>query len=212
MHRRKANIITLFAILLSATLLLAGSVQSAGGHPGASTNHAAGLSAKSANPLGRRQSVDRPSANPFLESVDSLTGAASQQQAENVELVGQIGGVTEAVAVWGNYAYIGMGPRLVILDVADPAHPRVVGQTAPLPGVVWDVAVAGGYAYLADYDAGLRIIDVSQPAAPAEVGSFDSPGYAEGVAVAGGYAYLADGYAGLRIIDVSQPAAPAEVG
>jgi len=58
------------------------------------------------------------------------------QQSQNVELVGQIGGSTWAVAVQGNYAYIGVGPRLVILNTADPAHPVVVGQTGVLPGVV----------------------------------------------------------------------------
>ncbi len=59
--------------------------------------------------------------------------APQQQQAENVEFIGQIGGVTYAVAVQGTYAYIGVGPRLVILDVSDPARPRMVGRTAPPP-------------------------------------------------------------------------------
>jgi hypothetical protein len=34
--------------------------------------------------------------------------------AKNVELVGHVGGITNAVAVQGNYAYIGVGPRLLI--------------------------------------------------------------------------------------------------
>ncbi len=59
---------------------------------------------------------------------------------------------------------------------------------------------------------GLRIINVSNPAAPSEVGSYDTPGDAWGVAVAGAYAYVADGLMGLRIIDVSNPAALREVG
>ena len=104
-------------------------------------------------------------------------GVRAAQQGHNVELVGQIGGFTWAVAVQGNYAYIGVGPRLVILDVSDPSHPAVVGQTGVLPDVVVGVAVAGSYAYVADWERGLRIIDVSDPAHPSEAGSYDTPGY-----------------------------------
>jgi len=59
-----------------------------------------------------------------------------------VELVGQIGGATYAVAVQGNYAYVGVGPRLVILNTADLTNPVVVGQTGVLPGIVEDLVVA----------------------------------------------------------------------
>ncbi len=54
---------------------------------------------------------------------------------QNVELVGQIGGRVQAVAVQGGYAYIGVGPRLVVVDVSNPAAPRKVGETGVLPGV-----------------------------------------------------------------------------
>jgi hypothetical protein len=148
----------------------------------------------------------------LAEGVTGL-GAPDAQAAQNVELVGQIGGPTKAVAVSGSYAYVGVGPRLVILNVSDPSAPRMVGQTEPLPGAVWDVAVSGGYAYVADeWYGGLRIIAVSDPAHPYEVGAYDTPGWAVGVAVSGGYAYVADGDDGLRIIAVSDPAHPYEVG
>ena len=129
----------------------------------------------------------------------------------NVEWVGQIGGATLAVAVQGRYAYVGVGPRLVVVDVGDPARPVEVGRTGVLPGVVQDVAVSGTYAYVADRDRGLRVIDVSDPSSPREVGFYDPLGYASGVAVSGSYAYVADG-SGLRVIDVSNPSSPREVG
>lgn len=133
------------------------------------------------------------------------------QQAQNVELVGQISGVTYAVTVQGNYACIGVGPRLVILDVSDPAQPTVIGQTDVLPGVVQGVAVAKNYAYVADGNSGLRMVDISDPAAPTEAGFYDTPGDATSVAVARNYAYVADG-GSLRIVDISNPAAPNEAG
>ena len=98
------------------------------------------------------------------------------QQLHDVELVGQIGGCTRAVALQGNYAYIGVGPRLVILNISDPAHPTMVGQTGVLPGIVSGVAVSGSYVYVANRDAGLRIINVADPAHPGEVGFHDTPG------------------------------------
>ena len=92
---------------------------------------------------------------------------------------------SNAVAVQGNYVYLGLGRRLVIMNVANPANPIIVGQTALLPSFVRDVAVAGSYAYVADLDSGLWVIDVANPAAPVEVGAYDTPEYAWGVAVAG---------------------------
>jgi hypothetical protein len=63
------------------------------------------------------------------------------------------------------------------------------------------VAVAGSYAYVADVEAGLRVIDVSDPANPRERGYYDTRGGTCGVAVADSYAYVADWGAGLRVIE-----------
>jgi len=80
------------------------------------------------------------------------------------------------------------------------------------PGEAWDIAVSNGYAYVADRGAGLRIVDVSEPAAPFEVGNFDTPGDTYAVAIDGNYAYIADGNDYLRVVDVSDPPNPDEVG
>ncbi len=80
------------------------------------------------------------------------------------------------------------------------------------PGGANGVAIAGSYAYLADSESGLRVIDVRTPWAPVEVGFLDTPGSALAVAVAGGFAYVADNDAGLRVIDVRTPSVPVEVG
>ncbi|MBI2202098.1 MAG: hypothetical protein HYU43_09195, partial [Armatimonadetes bacterium] len=52
-------------------------------------------------------------------------------------------------------------------------------------GRAYDVAVQGQYAYVADGDAGLQVIDVSNPVNPVRVGGVDTSGSAIGVAVAG---------------------------
>jgi len=80
------------------------------------------------------------------------------------------------------------------------------------PDTPEEIAIRGNYAYIADYGAGLRIVDISNPASPQEVGFYDTPGmFAWGVAVSGNYAYMAD-WDGLRIIDISNPTNPQEVG
>ena len=132
--------------------------------------------------------------------------------AQNVELVGQIGGACYAVAVQGNMAYVGLGPRLAVLDVSSPTSPTLLGQSAVLPGVVEGVVVAGSQAYVAAGSAGLRIVDVSSPASPRELGDYDTADCATGVALAGTLAYVADREGGLRILDISNPASPREVG
>ena len=155
---------------------------------------------------------------------------AARQPSYNVELVGETGGSAYAVVVQWPYAYICLGRSLVIFDVSDPTRPRWVGQSEVLPGVIviqGGLAVSGGMAYMDMGDEHrLRIIDVSNPAAPHEVGAYETPGGAHGVAVSGGMAYVVGYvmvclpvehvgcyYSGwLRIIDVSDPAAPHEVG
>ncbi|RPJ59773.1 MAG: hypothetical protein EHM23_12915 [Acidobacteria bacterium] len=54
---------------------------------------------------------------------------------------------------------------------------------------------------------GFRIFDVSNPSAPAEIGSFDAYGNVLDWATDGRYAYLAEGYA-FEIVDISDPAHP----
>ena len=138
--------------------------------------------------------------------------ATGQEQSTGWQVVGQVGGPTQAVAVQGNYAYVGISLRLIVLDMTDPATPTEVGATTPFPYFVEDIAVSGTRAYVAAGGAGLRVVDVSDPANPVEIGAWDSPGYAEGVAAAGNTVYLADGPYGLRVVDVSDPAHPIPVG
>jgi hypothetical protein len=43
-------------------------------------------------------------------------------------------------------------------------------------GVPWAWRSRGPYAYVADGSEGLRVIDVSNPSSPREVGFYDTPG------------------------------------
>ena len=76
------------------------------------------------------------------------------------------------------------------------------------PGYTRDVAISGGYAYLADGELGLRIIDVSNPGRPVEAGFYLTGGIATGVAVSGSRVFVAAYGYGVRVVDVSNPARP----
>jgi hypothetical protein len=75
-----------------------------------------------------------------------------------------------------------------------------------------DVFVQGNYAYCAASQAGLDIIDISNPENPVKIGNCDTPGSATGVYLKGNYIYVADSTNGLVVIDVSNPASPVLAG
>jgi hypothetical protein len=150
-----------------------------------------------------------------------------------------IGGLDTAghawnVALWAGYTYVADEfSGLRVIDVHDPAHPVEVGHD-DVPGrskFFADVVIRGPalanrssgrvYAYVADAlpeNTSLRIVDVSDPAAPKQVGHLrlaegeQGDVRAYGLAVDGDHAYMAVGGAGLRVVDVSDPSAPVEVG
>ena len=67
------------------------------------------------------------------------------------------------------------------------------------------VAVSGTFAYVADHDAGLQVIDISNPANPQRVGGNSAFGDARDLVVAGTNVFVAAGQAGLVILDLFRP-------
>lgn len=146
-----------------------------------------------------------------LQPLD-LAAAPVPGDGRRLTLASQIGGYTNAVAVQGQYAYLGVGPRLVVVSIADLTHPVMVGQTPMLPDIVSAVAPAGDYVYVAAGKAGLHVFSIANPAAPLEVGACPTLDVTYDVAVQGSYAYLADGRAGLRVVSVADPSSPLALG
>jgi hypothetical protein len=136
------------------------------------------------------------------------------------------------VAAHGSYAYVADDwSGLKVIEVADPAHPQQTGQDDPsqfyavkaavseslvwVMGAWWDVAAQR-------YWGSLRLLDVSVPSRPTEVGRYKSTGgELRGAVVRDQYAYLAEGGSshgtnwspgGLQVIDISNRAKPQPVG
>jgi|GEM_PF-2288929 len=78
------------------------------------------------------------------------------------------------------------------------------------PGGAYDVCVGGNYAYIADGNAGLQIIDITDKKNPSIIGTCKAPGrsFASGIYLEGNYVYTADGYAGFQIIDIKDKKNP----
>ena len=95
------------------------------------------------------------------------------------------------------------------LFAQDSLNVTQVGQLLLYTGSVDDVAVSGGYAYLA-CDMGLLITTSSTPVQ--QVGFLAIPPGIDRVTVSGNYAYVTDNDTGFWVIDVSNPAYPVEMG
>jgi len=105
------------------------------------------------------------------------------------------------VYVLGGYAYV--ADSYGGLRIISTYLPREVSYFKT-SDFAWSVYVSkhgsSTYAYVANYKAGLRVIDVSNSYSPKEVGYYDTLGIAVGVYVSGQYAYVADYDGGLIIL------------
>ena len=110
------------------------------------------------------------------------------------------------------YAYLGMGPRLLVLDVGDPADPHTVGETGILFGSVGIVRLSG-QRILADIGRELGIIDVADPTHPSLISTLalQERQSIVDIEAVGDYAYVLT-YDRLYIIAVADPLHPTLVG
>ena len=141
----------------------------------------------------------------------------------------------QEVAVAGTYAYLVGSGGMRVVDVSDATGPTLVGAYDTLWFKEWTNKRAGNggtstdtpsapswnsprlmvmndYAYVADSQAGLHVLDVSDPAAPMEVGLYRTPSRPSDVTLDGDYAYVHDLSGGLHVLNVSDPSNPVGVG
>ncbi|MBP6471403.1 MAG: DUF11 domain-containing protein [Chloroflexi bacterium] len=145
--------------------------------------------------------------------------------ANNVDYVSQIGGDSRAVTFYGQYAYLGVGPKVVILNLTNPANPVVVQESDPLSvlggpdAIVEEITIpdASGNIFVAAGNAGIFILNVTNPGSPTKptfvsnYNTADTTDYALAVDVYGTYAVVAFDTGGIVALDVSVPTTPAFV-
>jgi len=95
-----------------------------------------------------------------------------------------------------------VNPRVIISD----GSLRIRGNFNT-PDSASNVGILGNYAYVADSESGLQIIDIAVPSNPVLVGKYNAGSYVYDVTISGKYAYIASGN-GLHIIDIGTMPTP----
>lgn len=116
------------------------------------------------------------------------------------------------VALVGSIACIAQGTAgLVLVDVADPRNPKIVGTYKPETlGTAQAVVAEGRYAYV--LAAGLHVVDISDPRSPRGVAVLSPLGGNQNARLQGTTLLIAGGTAGLIAVDVADPATPRLIG
>ncbi len=139
---------------------------------------------------------------PILTSTLGITTSSVLQE---LKLIGQIGGKSYIWAVQGNYAYLSVGPRLLIFDISDQTKPVIIGQTPVLgDGTIWNVTVVEDIAYIF-VDKKVYTFNISDRSAPIEIDFKDV--HSTNLVIQGDRAYLTTP-TGLIILDTSNLSAP----
>jgi hypothetical protein len=120
---------------------------------------------------------------------------------------------TYSVQVMDDFAYLGDGNGLRIVNITNPLTPTEEAFYTLLdPGIysTMDVHVTGSYAYVTDMLNGLTILDISDPSNPELIITISQP-LSTGVFVLGTTVYLTH-IEGLRTLDTSTPSNPIDKG
>ncbi|MFQ5427444.1 MAG: LVIVD repeat-containing protein [Thermodesulfobacteriota bacterium] len=112
------------------------------------------------------------------------------------------------VKVVGNTAYTAFWNGFGVLEVSNPAAPVLTGRLYLEGGRGWAVDLQGNYAYVADREAGLKIVDITDPKSPAPVSNLPGLKFSTSVAIKNKRAYVTDKYFGLHVYDITDPSLP----
>lgn len=140
----------------------------------------------------------------------------------NIKLVSQLRPFTSDNRygdVWGegNYAYLASynGSGVMIIDISDPAAPRMVGHyDPPAGGRFQDVIVANGIGYFSsENNGGVHIVDVRDPAQPRLLNQIHTAQhgfpFVHELTYSDGVLYEADSRTTrVKVFDVRRPEAP----
>ena len=109
-----------------------------------------------------------------------------------------------AVDIQGDYAYIGNGPTIQVLDIHNPDKPEIIGEY-DAGGLIHELDVRGEYLYCS-VNGYLIILNVSVPQHPELTGSVNTSSWR--LAVSDSFAYMLSWGCFLQIIDISNPGNP----
>lgn len=130
-------------------------------------------------------------------------------------------GQTEDIEISGHLAVVADGEsgRLLVIDAAQPQTPKIVGS-CQLYGYPKSVKLAGSLAYVANLQRGLQVVDLADPAHPAQIFGERGPLFAvnylptnvvQDIAL-GDHRLFACGAARIDVYDTTDPRQPVYLG
>ena len=137
--------------------------------------------------------------NPFAPRVTATIGAPELDN-------------PRGIAVQFRYAFVADRYGLKTLDVTDLAHPKTMQKGRVATGDARNVYVARTYAYVADGEYGVAVVNVENPEAPVLEQEFGGTGKMNdaydvkiGMVAGSAYAFVADGVYGMRVWQIVSP-------
>lgn len=128
------------------------------------------------------------------------------------------GSTVQSLAAEGDLAWVSSSTWAGVLDLGEPASPRVLAELPEMAAEVKDAALAGRTLCLTSFTR-LWVVDLSEPSEPVLTGEFALPFASRTVNVAGDLAMLSDAsyetwppWHLVRFVDLSVPGDPAIVG
>ncbi len=89
---------------------------------------------------------------------EDVSAALGTTPSYDIELLSQVGGMVDAVAQQGQYAYVAIGWWLAVLDLTDPSDPVLVGRSELRPGDFYFLEIEGNYLYASPAQAFVSMI------------------------------------------------------
>lgn len=126
---------------------------------------------------------------------------------------------TKHISLEGDYAYVANwqdtnGAEIAVVDISSSTNPRLVNKISLAGyGTGWSYAkrivVRDGIAFVASHEAGVNIIDLSNPLNPVFISNIDSDSYTEDITLLeNNYLLIADGWEGMSLYNISDLKSP----
>jgi len=117
------------------------------------------------------------------------------------------------IEIVGDYAYMTYGDPecpLAVINISNPFSPIISGIYYPPQDIV-NFDIEGDIVYVADFQHGLRMVDIANPGNPHEVNAYSRFGHDFAVDVIGNNCFVREDYK-IKAIDFSDPLQPVELG
>ena len=145
---------------------------------------------------------------PTTTAIVTQTPAETTQFTPGVEvqIAAQVGGEVTDIEINGTYAYLAVGPRLVVMDLSKPDILQVATMSDLLPGLGKALALEGQRLCWISDSGHLLVFTLENPTKPSLLGQYEIPQKADEIVLKDGIAwvgFLNEDGEGLRAYDLS---------